>query len=130
MDSQFSGQERRKFARIPVNFIVFYKINSPITVRMMVGDIVVNAIALDISEGGMAIFTDYDIPLATIVTVRFIMVDDTAVRLDERSKSIEIRGEVRYNIPTEKRSFRLGIRFMETSADDHIFIAQFVEAKK
>jgi hypothetical protein len=62
-----------------------------------------------------------------MVTVKFMMLDDTAER---RSKSIEVQGEVRYDIPTKEKVFRLGIRFIDTSPHDRSFIANFVKREK
>jgi len=130
MDEKYSGQERRRFKRAEVNFIVFYKVNSPLTVRMRFGNIDINALALDISEGGMGVLTDYDLPALSIVTVRFIMLDDNAPSAESRTRSIEVKGEVRYNFwIEEERAYRLGIQFIGLSDEDRNFIANFIKAK-
>jgi len=130
MSEDYSGQERRGFKRVEVNFTVLYKVNSPLEVRMRIGDKEIDALALDISEGGMAILTDYDLPALSIVTVRFIMLDDNAPSAESRTRSIVVQGEVRYNFWMEKeKEYRLGIKFTGLSDDDRNFIANFVKAK-
>jgi c-di-GMP-binding flagellar brake protein YcgR len=130
MNEKYSGQERRRFKRVEANFIVFYKVKSPLTVHMRFGDIEINALMLDISEGGMALLTDYDVPALSIVTVRFIMLDDNVHNVESRTRSIEVKGEVRYNfLIEEKRTYRLGIQFIGLSDEDRNFIANFVKAQ-
>jgi c-di-GMP-binding flagellar brake protein YcgR len=130
MDEKYSGQERRRFKRAEVNFIVFYKVKSPLTIHMRFGDTEINALALDVSEGGMAVLTDYDLPALSIVTVRFIMLDDNAPNVESRTRSIEVKGEVRYNFfIEEEREYRLGIQFIGLSDEDRNFIANFVKAQ-
>jgi hypothetical protein len=120
--------ERRKFKRIKVSFVVFYKVNYPLTVRMLVGNKEINAVALNLCEDGIAILTNYKIPAFTIVTVKFIIVNDTAVRNEDRFRSMKIEGEVCYNnILTAERDYRLGIHFIDISADERNFIAYFIK---
>jgi c-di-GMP-binding flagellar brake protein YcgR len=130
MSKDYSGQERRGFKRVEVNFTVLYKVNSPLEVRMRIGDTEINALALDISEGGMAILIDYDVPASSIATVKFIMLNENTISTESRTKSIVVQGEVRYNFWMEKeREYRLGIKFTGLSDDDRNFIANFVKAK-
>jgi len=119
--------ERRKFKRIKVSFVVFYRVNSPLIVRMLIGDKEISAVALDLCEDGMAILTDYEIPTSAIVTVKFIIVNDTAVRNEDRFRSVKIEGEVRYNTLTTERAYRLGIHFIDISADERNFVANFIK---
>ena len=119
-------EERRKFQRTKVSFIVIYRVNSPITVRIQIGAEEADAIALDLSEGGMAIITKYEIPAATLVTLKFIIIDTAAVNIEERTRVLEIAGEVCYVSSVQKLTYRLGIKFMELTADDRAFIAHFV----
>ena len=130
MNNNYSGMERRKFKRVEASFTVFYTVNSPIDVRMSFGDREVDALALDISEGGMAILTDFDIPALAIIAIRFTMLDYKAVSAENRTRSIVVQGEVRYNIfMAKEKAYRLGIKFIGLSADDRNFIANFVKAK-
>ena len=131
MNEKYSGKERRRFKRVKINFTVFYRVNSPLAVHMRFGNRDIDALALDISEGGMAVLTDYDVPALSIVTVRFIMMlDDNAISAESLTRSIEVKGEVRYNILMEKeKAYRLGIQFIGLSDADRNFIANFVKTQ-
>jgi hypothetical protein len=65
---------------------------------------------LDVSQGGMAMVTNYDIPVATVLSMRF-----TLLKVDKEiinfSGPLQVTGEVRSNIPAEKDEHRLGICF-------------------
>ena len=126
MYNQFSGIEKRKFKRVAVNFIVFYKVNSPLRVRIKIGNREIEALAVDISEGGMAVYTDREIPPVAVVNVKFIMIDDYAISPQDHTRSILVRGEVRYNIfIEEQKTFRFGMQFVDLPVDDRLFISNF-----
>ena len=78
----------------------------------------------------MAILTNHDIPVATIVTVKFVILDDKAIIAAKRNRSIEVQGEVRHGSLTEEKAYRLGIQFMDLSDDDRGFIEEFVKRFK
>lgn len=131
MNNQYSGIEKRKFKRVPVNFILSYKVNSPLEIRIRTKDREVEAVAADISEGGMGVYTDYEIIPASILTEKFLMINDKAVSSFDRSRQILVRGEVRYNVfVDEKRAFRFGLQFIGLSAEDRHFLFEFVSASK
>lgn len=121
-------QEKRKFQRINVSFTIMYKVNSPLTVRMVAGEKKEAAIALDISEGGMGVLISYDIAVSTIVTVKFAMVNLDTSRIEDQYRSMELEGEVRYSFyAKEKNAYRLGINFINISNDERNFIANFIK---
>lgn len=122
------GQERREFLRLDVSFIVVCKVNAPIEVSMMVGGREVHAIMSNLSEGGMAILTNYNLPVSTVVTAEFILVNDDAEKEEDRVRSIRISGDVRYNSQVQEKTFRLGVRFTDISENDRRFIGEFIKA--
>lgn len=127
MSEKPTGIEKRKFKRVKVSFTVVYEVNSPLSVRMKVNNKEVNAIALDLSEGGIAVLTSYDIPKSTSVKVKFIIFNENAINNEKRSRSIEVKGDVRYSNLTKEKAFRIGICFVDISSEDRIFIADFVK---
>jgi len=127
MSERPADVEKRKYKRVNVSFTVVYEVNSPLSVRMKVNNKEVNAIALDLSEGGIAVLTSYDIPKLTLVKVKFIIFNENALNKEERSRWIEVKGEVRYNISTKEKAFRVGVCFVGISAADRTFIADFVK---
>lgn len=120
--------EKRQFKRINTSFIVMYQVDSPLTVRMTVGEKKEAAMALDVSEGGMGFLINHDIPVSTIVKVKFAMVNIAAPRIEDQYRSMELEGEVRYSLYiAEKYAYRVGIRFINISNDERKFIANFVK---
>ncbi len=127
MDTNKPLEERRKYDRTPVNFLVYYKISSPVVVRIEVGDREIVALAADISEGGLAITTDCKLPPVTTVSVRFLMMNYSAYIEDRKSRIMTCRGEVRYNISMkEGRGYRIGVMFLDMPGGDRNHIRQFV----
>ena len=120
--------EKRQFQRAKIIFAVMYKVNSPLTVRMMIGDKKEAALALDISAGGMGLLINSNIPISTKVTVKFAMVNLAAHRIKDQYRSMELEGEVRYSFYLEEKyAYRVGIRFNHISNDERNFIADFVK---
>jgi len=93
-----------------MNCTVVYRINEPSSTRFMVHGEDIKARMLDISQAGMALVTEYDIPVATQLSLRFTMlkVDKEIVNF---SGPVEVAGEVKSNIPAENNEHRLGIYF-------------------
>lgn len=130
MDKIYQGTERRQFERVDVNFTVIYRVNSPLSVRMMVGEREVLAIAVNLSEGGMAISTTYELAVSTIVKVKYILLNEKALGSTERMKSMEVLGEVRHNFLAKDKGYRTGIRFLDLTGSEQQFIGSFVNSQK
>ncbi len=127
MGDQYSGEERRRFQRANVSFIVIYRVNEPLQVSMMVGNKEVHAIMSNLSEDGMSMVTNYNIPAATIVTAKFILLNDQAPRQIDRVKTIEITGQVRYSRFIKERAYKMGIHFTNITEADRSFIKEFIK---
>ncbi|MCM8787323.1 MAG: PilZ domain-containing protein [Candidatus Omnitrophica bacterium] len=117
-------QERRKFKRVKVNFIVIYSIHQPVKLRMFINNKEIYAIMIDLSEGGMAVLTSYQIPENTLLHIKFTLIDSTAT-FESRISKIELMGEVRYCTLREDKSYRLGIRFTQIKEEDRVIISNF-----
>ncbi|KPK97533.1 MAG: hypothetical protein AMJ95_08685 [Omnitrophica WOR_2 bacterium SM23_72] len=131
MEKAYGGAERRRFTRLPVSFTVFYRVNAPAVIRIKVGDKEIIALASDISEGGMAIVTDCEIPIVSVITVKFVMLNDKAFDSSKKSQSVTVMGEVRYNIVEKQgREYRIGVRFLDLCEEDRRFICNFVSDNK
>jgi c-di-GMP-binding flagellar brake protein YcgR len=127
MDMKYERQERRAHKRLKVNFIVTYDVSSPFKIRMLVGNKEVYANMFDLSEGGMGILTSYDIPPATIILLRFILINLYAYQTKNRSILLNTRGKVVYNILLDKKEHRIGIHFIDIDEQDRYAIADFVK---
>lgn len=123
----YSGQERRKFPRLRLRLAIVYEVDKPLSVRMYVGNKEIVATILDLSEGGVAISTNYDIPIQSELSIKF-----TLLRVENDGRvnlygPMEINGEVRYNTLIEKNLHRLGICFTRIDDKDRAEIVNFVK---
>lgn len=110
MQDTYAGMERRANKRLRMNCTVVYRTDEPSTTRVSIGDHDVQAKMLDISETGMAMVTDTDIPISTVLSMRFTLlkVNKDVVKL---SGPMEAVGEVRSSVETDEHEHRLGIFF-------------------
>jgi c-di-GMP-binding flagellar brake protein YcgR len=126
--SEYPGRDRRKSQRLRVRLAVVYQINKPLNVRMQIGDKELIATTLDLSEGGIAISTNYDIPLQTDLLIKL-----TLFKVDNENKvtfygPMEIIGEVRSNSLLENGEHRLGISFTSIEEKDLTELVKFLNA--
>lgn len=123
-------RERRQFQRTHEAAIIYYRIKSPVSVFLQYGGNEFNAVATDISQDGIGFFTGHEIPTGTVLGIRFSLLDMKASSSQDRIKSVEVTGEVRYIVfvPKEK-SFRLGIHFVRLTDQDKAFITLFVQSR-
>ncbi len=123
------GKERRKSKRLKVDFTVTYQVNQPLVVRMSVGwNHNIYALMMDLSEDGMAISTDFNIPIGTTLSINFTLINLNAETEEDRIKSMELLGEVKCNTPAGRGEHRLGIQFTKIAPIDKDAIGKFVKA--
>jgi c-di-GMP-binding flagellar brake protein YcgR len=126
VDAQEAYAEKRKFKRVRVCIGVVYRVNEPTSVRVVTKDSEIEARLLDLSEGGIALLTEYDLPVSTVIFITF-----TLFKIDTADIGfygpMKITGEVRYNVSMEDKMRRLGISFIELEDDDRREIASFVK---
>ncbi len=126
MADTYPEKERRAHKRAKVNFTLVYQVDRPFGFRMMIGGRRIDALMLDISEAGMSILTDYDLPVAAELSMNFTLIG--AHPYDQsRSVTMEVKGEVRYNILLKKNERREGILFTKIDDKDKAIIQKFVE---
>ncbi len=118
--------DRRKFRRVRANLTITYRVDEPLSVRLIVGGKDIEAAMVDLSEGGVSALTNHDIPASTIILIRF-----TLFKVDKKDVSfygpVEIMGEVRYCAELSKNEYRLGICFTKMEERDRIEIRNFIE---
>ena len=128
MAPPYAGSERRKFRRAEASFIITYKINYPLSIRLLYKDKAMDALAFDLSEGGMAVSTGHEIPAGTQVTIHFVLLNESAVNVNDRLRSLQISAQISYCTRSAEKEFRLGVVFGGISADERLFIAGFTKA--
>lgn len=124
--SGYNGIERRKFRRLRVDFTLIYNVGEPIALRLFVGwDLQIDALMIDLSEVGLAILSGYDIPLSTVLNMKFTLINSSADP-EKRVKTMEIAGKVCSNVQNETGEYRLGIVFTNMKEDDKLAIRNFI----
>lgn len=122
----YNGVERRKYKRLRVDFTLIYNVGEPIALRLFVGwDLQIDALMIDLSEAGLAILSGYDIPLSTVLNLKFTLINSSADP-EKRVKTMEIAGKVCSNVQTETGEYRLGIVFTSMKEDDKLAIRNFI----
>jgi c-di-GMP-binding flagellar brake protein YcgR len=104
--------ERRAHKRIRMNCTVVCRMNEPPSARFVMKGRDLEAKMIDISQGGMAMVTRYDIPVSTVLSMRFTLLNVNS-EIVTFSGPMEVIGEVRSNVPWERNEHRLGIYFAE-----------------
>ena len=107
------GEEKRSHKRLRMNCTVVYRLNEQASTRFIMSGQDIQAKMTDISQGGMALVTNYDIPLATELSMRFTLLK-VMREVVNFSGTMEIEGEVKSNIPCGENEHRLGIYFTKT----------------
>jgi c-di-GMP-binding flagellar brake protein YcgR len=129
MYKDYTGPERRKSKRVEVNFTVTYKIHQPPSIVMMVGGKEVYAVMLDLSKDGMSIITEYEIPVKTVLYIKFTLINLGADD-ESRTRNMEMMGTVKHIRPYEKKDFRMGIEFSDLSQENKDFLDEFARETK
>lgn len=126
MSDNYSGQERRKFRRLKVNITVIYNVDSPLVVKISIGDRDIEASTVDISEEGMGFSTKHNLPAGALLSLKFMVYkieDDSNFKL---YKFIKIKGEVKSNVLVASGQRRIGVMFKDMEDDTRQMISEFV----
>ena len=117
MENTYINADRRNYKRVRMNCTVVYRMNQPPDAHFVMKGKDIDARMIDISQGGMAMVTNQDIPVSTVLSMRFAMlnVDKEAVKF---SGPLEVTGEVKSSMPLEKNEHRLGIYFTKMKKID------------
>ncbi|MFA6357272.1 MAG: PilZ domain-containing protein [Candidatus Omnitrophota bacterium] len=130
MADKLEGRERRKSERIDASFTLTYYVEKPYTLCISLGLVgSVEAVMVNLSDSGMAIITDYDIPQGVQLYIKFNLIN---MRLsgDERWRSMKITGDVVSNVLLPNKSHRVGIHFGKILEADSVAIRNFVLCNK
>ncbi len=116
-------ESRRNNKRGRASFAVTYRVLDPIEARLDFGEAEREAIAEDLSVGGLSLSTSHPIEEGATVVVKFRALDKGDAGAEKSSKKFELRGETRYSRHTkENYSFRIGLRFKKLSEAEKQFI--------
>ncbi len=126
MAEEPKGSERRQFKRYSVNLTVSYREREPLDVRVKTADRETQATMVDIGEGGMCILTDLNVAVATVLFIRFALME-TEQEGTRYYGTVEVNGKVCYNIAAGNGMYRLGIAFSNLDEIDRFEIRHFLE---
>ena len=129
MDNEGLNGERRKFPRLKASISIVYQIDKHSSVHVLIEDKEVDATTLDLSQEGMAILTELDIPILALLAIEFMI-----YKTDEKNdfkfyKAIKVSGHVRSNVLLDNDTHRVGIHFSKISDEDKKEISDFIQYK-
>ena len=114
---------RRKDKRIGVSFLVTYRVLDPIQERLDFGEAERDAVAEDLSVGGLSLSTSHPVAEGVILAIKFRAISKSDKDGETSSQKFEIRGEARYSRhEKENFSYRIGLRFIKLSNEEIKFI--------
>jgi c-di-GMP-binding flagellar brake protein YcgR len=129
MYGSYTGNDRRRFQRLRMNLSVIYRVDQPVTVRMMIGEKEIEATTMDLSEGGMGLLTEYNIPVRTSLFIKFSLFKVNSDGKVNFYGPVVIGGDVRSNVLSEKK-YRLGICFSRIDPQDKTEMKSFLNMTK
>jgi c-di-GMP-binding flagellar brake protein YcgR len=130
MDERYSEVERRKFDRLKVDFSIIYQVNKPWYLRVLIGGKEVEATALDVGAGGLAVSTNYDIPVSTVLAITIMIYNVVSGNNFKFYKTILAQGKVCSNVAQDKGVHRIGINFLEIDPEGKKELLDFARIKK
>jgi c-di-GMP-binding flagellar brake protein YcgR len=124
---EFPEIERRRFKRVKMGVTVMYRKNAPMDVWISDTQSERQARMFDLSEGGIGILTDINIPVQDVLRVKFALTrgKDSAVNC---YGDLELMGQVRYCCLAGENKYRLGIEFIDIKDSVRTQIRNFVNA--
>ena len=130
LDSR-SGNEKRKFRRIPAAFGVVYSVKEPFEIRSDFGEKDRNGLASDLSAGGLSLYSDFFLPVGTVISVKFRLANGPGSTPDECSQKMDLVAQVHHtSLIKAKATFIAGVKFMRLSEKDQTFIAACAELSR
>lgn len=130
MGDSFKGKNRRNAQRQDAAFTLSYGIEKPYALRVSLGltdDL--DAIMADLSDSGVAMITKYDLPKGAQLRIRFNFMNLFLTGQD-RSRRMEITGEVVSRAQLSGTDYRVGIRFNQISEADQVAIRNFIKRSR
>ncbi|MFH0917888.1 MAG: PilZ domain-containing protein [Candidatus Omnitrophota bacterium] len=130
MEDSPKSKNRRRAERLDVAFTLIYGVEKPYALRVSLGladDI--DALMLDLSVLGMAMTTKFDLPKGTQLQIKFNFMN-LFLAGQERSRRMEIIGEVVSHAELSSGNYRIGICFKQIQEADKEAIRKFIKRSK
>ncbi|HPT39851.1 MAG TPA: PilZ domain-containing protein [Candidatus Omnitrophota bacterium] len=120
------GQDRRRFQRLNLNLVVWYKFLRPQPANML-GAEQREAITIDISPFGMAFMSSYNMPVYSDLALKFIIFSSQDGSYSNLTIPIEVNAKVRSCTPGEKGEFRVGVSFTNIQLEQQQKLMKFAQ---
>lgn len=127
---KYLGRNRRKLPRLNLRLAVIYQIHQPFSVRTRILDKEIVATVLDLNENGMAISTDYDLPLQTDLSIKLTLFKVHNNGEASCGEPIDIIGEVCSSSLIDMNLYRLGVSFIRIDEQDKKKIVDFLAVNR
>jgi c-di-GMP-binding flagellar brake protein YcgR len=125
MYSRKWGQDRRRFQRLNLNLVVWYKLSKAPQVPAELGTAEREAVTVDISPFGMAFMSSFNIPIFTDLALKFIIFSSQGGVYDRLAIPLEVNAKVRSCSPAEKGEFRIGVSFTDIQLEQQQKLMKF-----
>ncbi len=120
--------EKRKYKRVEDSFPLKLSVRTPYLLRMQLGP-EIDAIAGDISAGGVGLYANAEMPSGAILGLTFKIYNESGTAMSQRYRDFELPGRVCYSIPMPDGGYRLGVSFLSISDDDVAFIQNYISSR-
>jgi c-di-GMP-binding flagellar brake protein YcgR len=119
------GKDRRRFQRLNLNLVVWYKIIKSSQAPNALGSAEREAITVDISPFGMAFMSSFNIPAFTDLALKFIIFSSQDGSYSNLAIPLEVIAKVRSCAPAEKGEFRIGVSFTNIELEQQQKLMKF-----
>lgn len=125
----YSGvEDRRKYFRLRAVLFVCFTLDRSFYIPSLSEEQEIEASTIDISQGGMAIATRYNIPMKAILHIKCLLLGVGRRGEVAFSRPVEVSGEVRYSEPMNPGAYRLGISFMDIDNEHRQQIGNYISS--
>lgn len=122
-----SGIERRRFKRTKISIAVMYRKDAPQDVWATDAQAENQAQMFDLSEGGIGIMTNREIPARMVLRLKFTLTWSKN-NVVSYYGDLELLGQVRYCGLIGENKYRLGIKFVDIDDSTKTQIRNFLDA--
>ena len=109
--------EKRKSPRLECSISVWFKIEEAWYSNSHLDESELHAIAVDISENGIGLLSDYYIPDNTVLNITFVLFKTASLGMPKWHEPVHIKGKVCSAFPAEGNKFRIDICFTKLPAE-------------
>jgi len=121
-------KDTRRFQRLALNTTIKFKQYRDYEKRIYYEDKEIDAVALDISESGIGIQTRCFMPAKTYLQIWISLSSLNQEGQIVFSGPMRILGKVRWVIPWDDNTFRIGISFLEIQEEDKNTLKNFINS--